>query len=122
VYIEPYPKSMASKLHRDAIELTGTGPSRKDGRQRIPFEPFVGIGPRRFFDLFSMRLSSGYPVKRKIDGKTVSWRRESSSPRVQMLPTSYVQREKLAAARFTSTVMKFVEDQRGVQRFPFPEE
>jgi hypothetical protein len=113
---------MASKLHRDAIELTGTGPSRKDGRQRIPFEPFVGIGPRRFFDLFSMRLSSGYPVKRKIDGKTVSWRRESSSPRVQMLPTSYVQREKLAAARFTSTVMKFVEDQRGVQRFPFPEE
>jgi deoxycytidylate deaminase len=122
VYIEPYPKSMASKLHRDAIELTGTGPSRKDGRQRIPFEPFVGIGPRRFFDLFSMRLSSGYPVKRKIDGKTVSWRRESSSPRVQMLPTSYVQREKLAAARFTSTIMKFVEDQRGVQRFPFPEE
>jgi deoxycytidylate deaminase len=122
VYIEPYPKSMASKLHRDAIELTGTGSSRKDGRQRIPFEPFVGIGPRRFFDLFSMRLSSGYSVKRKIDGQTVSWRRESSSPRVQMLPTSYVQREKLAAAKFTSTVIKFVEEQRGVQRFPFPEE
>ncbi len=122
VYIEPYPKSMASKLHRDAIELTGAGPSRNDGRQRIPFEPFVGIGPRRFFDLFSMRLSSGFPIKRKVEGRTVSWRREYSGPRVQMLPTSYVQREKLAAARFTLTVKKFEESQRGVQRFSFAEE
>jgi deoxycytidylate deaminase len=122
VYIEPYPKSLASTLHRDAISLTGTGPSRRDGRQRIPFDPFVGIGPRRFFDLFSMKLSSGYPIHRKVDGKTVSWRRESRSPRVQMLPTSYVQREKLAAARFTSTVKKFTEEQRGVQRFTFAEE
>lgn len=113
---------MASKLHRDAIELTGAGPGRNDGRQRIPFEPFVGIGPRRFFDLFSMRLSSGSPVKRKFDGKTVSWRRESSGPRVQMLPSSYVQREKLAAAKFTSTVKKFEESQRGIQRISFPEE
>jgi deoxycytidylate deaminase len=122
VYIEPYPKSMASKLHRDAIELTGTGSGRNDGRQRIPFEPFVGIGPRRFFDLFSMKLSSGYPIKRKADGKTIVWRRESSGPRVQMLPTSYIQREKLAAAKFTSTVKKFEESQRGIQRFSFAEE
>ena len=33
---------------------------------RRPFEPFVGIGPRRFFDLFSLKLSAGYRVERKV--------------------------------------------------------
>lgn len=106
VYIEPYPKSMAEKLHQDAIELPGTKSTRTpDGRERIPFEPFVGIGPRRFFDLFSMKMSSGYPVKRKTDeGYVNRWKRFATSPRIQMLPTSYIQREKIAAAKFMSTV------------------
>ena len=71
VYIEPYPKSMSSKLHKDAIELPGTRVfKRRDGRKRIPFEPFVGVGPRRFYDLFSIRMSCGYPIQRKSDGKS----------------------------------------------------
>jgi deoxycytidylate deaminase len=121
VYIEPYPKSLASKLHRDAIELPGTKAfEKRDGRLRIPFEPFVGIGPRRFFDLFSMKLSSGYPVRRKKQsGRLVRWKRDESSPRIQMLPTSYTQREQLAAARFKYTLDKFMEEQNGIQRLPF---
>jgi deoxycytidylate deaminase len=122
VYIEPYPKSMASKLHRDAIELPGTRSFKiRDGRPRIPFEPFVGIGPRRFYDLFSMRMSSGSPVKRKDeDGRTLNWKREKSTPRIEMLPTSYIQREKVAAARFSSIIDALVEEQRGIQRLEFP--
>jgi deoxycytidylate deaminase len=121
VYIEPYPKSFASKLHRDSIELPGTRAFEKsDGRFRIPFEPFVGIGPRRFFDLFSMKLSSGSPVKRKKpSGRLYPWKRDESSPRIQMLPTSYTQREQLAAARFKSTLDKLMEEQSGIQRLPF---
>lgn len=57
VYIEPYPKSRAVDLHGDAIRL-GRNADRKergtDDESKIPFVPFVGIGPRRFFDLFSM--------------------------------------------------------------------
>ena len=36
----------------------------------------MGIGPRRFFDLFSMKLSNGYPLKRKQkpDGAKVKWK------------------------------------------------
>lgn len=124
VYIEPYPKSMASKLHNDAIELPDTPASkRRDGRKRIPFEPFVGIGPRRFDDFFSMKMSSGYALKRKTDdGQIVEWRRNQSSPRIQMLPTSYMQREKVASARFTSTMNRIEEEQRGIQRLSFEEQ
>lgn len=94
VYVEPYPKSMAAKLHGDAVIL-GTRASKAD--KRIPFEPFVGIGPRRFFDLFSMSLSRGSEVERKKDGKVVPWDRSKAAPRIQMLPSSYLVREQLAA-------------------------
>ena len=121
VYIEPYPKSMASKLHKDSIEMTVIHPLYEDENpSKVPFEPFVGIGPRRFFDLFSMKLSSGYPIKRKNDdGGLISWRRDKSSPRVQMLPTSYTQRERVVAAKFLTTVEKMEEKQRGIQRLTF---
>lgn len=94
VYVEPYPKSMAAKLHKDAIIL-GSVTSKSD--RRIPFEAFVGIGPRRFFDLFSMTLSRGSEVERKRDGKVVHWDRGKAIPRIQMLPSSYLEREQLAA-------------------------
>jgi deoxycytidylate deaminase len=121
VYIEPYPKSFASKLHKDSIELPGTRAfENSQDRFRIPFEPFVGIGPRKFFDLFSMKLSTGQPVRRKRpDGRTMAWTREQASPRIQMPPTSYVQREKLAAAGFKVIMDRFSEEQRGIQRLPF---
>lgn len=123
VYIEPYPKSFASKLHRDSIELPGTRAFvAGDGRFRIPFEPFVGIGPRRFFDLFSMKLSTGNPIRRKRpDGRLWNWKRDEVSPRIQMPPTSYTQREKLAAAGFKSTIDRFTEEQNGIRRLPFEE-
>jgi deoxycytidylate deaminase len=121
IYIEPYPKSLASKLHKDSIELPGTHAFKKrDGGFRIPFEAFVGIGPRRFYDLFSMGMSSGYPVERKKEnGRVLNWRRDGSSPRVQMLPTSYIEREKLTAATFKSTIDRIAEGQHGIQRLPF---
>lgn len=124
VYIEPYPKSMASVLHKDAIELTGTRQRLGyDGRKRIPFEPFVGIGPRRFYDLFSMKLSSGTRLKRKDDsGQVIRWRRDEAKPRIQMLPTSYIQREKVVASRFLSTVEKLEDKQNGIQRLSFEKE
>ena len=61
------------------------------------FEPFVGVGPRAFFNLFSMNLGSGYPLKRKAKGgKVAEWSEEKSRLRVPMLPYSYIDREILA--------------------------
>jgi deoxycytidylate deaminase len=93
VYVEPYPKSLAGELHDDAISLEG-GPAKK-----VKFEPFVGIGSRRFMDLFSMGLSSGHPIKRKKSNshEKVGWKIDDTKLRVPMLPTSYLEREEAAA-------------------------
>jgi deoxycytidylate deaminase len=93
IFVEPYPKSKALSLHDDSIALM-------DGQQvegKVAFTPFLGIGPRRFFDLFSMELSSGRPVKRKEGGQKVEWSRAKSPPRIPLLPYSYLQREQLSA-------------------------
>ncbi len=100
VYIEPYPKSRAEQLHKDAIFIAG---ENEDRGERIPFVPFLGIGPRRFFDLFSLKLSSGYSVERKYDGAMVPWNlRTNSRPRVPMVPASYLEREQIASATLNS--------------------
>lgn len=100
VYIEPYPKSKAGQLHHDAVCFTEKLDPRDD---RIPFVPFVGIGPRRFFDLFSLSLSTGYRLERKIGGEVVSWTFEDSAkPRVPLPPTSYIDREQVVLRKVFS--------------------
>lgn len=102
VYIEPYPKSQAGPLHKDAIRIEDSvaGKQKPGARDsRIPFKPFIGIGPRRYFDLFSMSLGAGYPLERKTKaGETVPWSAsKDAKPRIAMAPTSYLQREILAS-------------------------
>jgi deoxycytidylate deaminase len=71
-YIEPYAKSRSEELHEDAIIVEEKGREDKHVRKRrVPFTPFVGVGPRRYFDLFSLTLSRGYEVDRKKDGGTI---------------------------------------------------
>jgi len=94
VYVEPYAKSKALEFHDDSIALGNPAESIKG---KVVFEPFVGVGPRSFFNLFSIGLGNGSPINRKTkDGKIVKWETESAKLRMQMLPTSYVERESLA--------------------------
>ena len=47
------------------------------------FKHYVEIGPRRYVDLFSLKLGSGRLVKRKgKDGKISPWDRATAEPRV----------------------------------------
>jgi deoxycytidylate deaminase len=95
VYIEPYPKSKALQFHDESI-TNAFGST--DGRVR--FEPFIGVGPRRFFDLFSMALGSGYRLVRKNkQGKAVDWELKGNSPRIAMAPRSYLDLETEAVER-----------------------
>jgi len=100
-YIEPYAKSKALKLHADACTES------KEDKDRIPFLPFIGIGPRRYLDLFSLSLGTGYPIKRKndADGKLTEWVRKSAAPRLQMAPVSYLIREGLASASLSRLLL-----------------
>lgn len=100
VYIEPYPKSKALEFHDEALQegfpQDGAAPAK------VLFEPFVGVGPRRFFDLFSISLGSGNPISRKDDesGKSVNFALEAAKLRLQMLPSSYLEVEGEATDAF----------------------
>ncbi len=100
VYVEPYPKSLAAELHPDELVLD----PEKTVEDHVAFVPFVGIGPRRFFDLFSMKLSSGRTLERKKHGEKVEWKRDSARLRIPMLPASYLEIEKLAVATLVDLV------------------
>ena len=110
VYIEPYPKSLAFRLHYDSIVLNERGldkASANSCQDKVVFEPFLGVGPRRFLDLFSLKLSTGRTLSRKQyrkDGETVRWQRLGQRPRVPLEPTSYIQREEIVAVDLDETL------------------
>lgn len=109
VYVEPYPKSKAKELHSDSIHFEDDSCDLK----KVNFVPFVGVGSRRFIDLFSMGLSAGYPMKRKIknSGEKIDWKRSDAKVRVPMLHSSYLEREN-AIASFLSQYQKGENDDR----------
>jgi cytidine deaminase len=49
VYVSPYAKSQAKELHSDAVDFAAATP--REGA--VQFEPFVGVAPRRYLDLFA---------------------------------------------------------------------
>jgi deoxycytidylate deaminase len=109
VFIEPYLKSRAMKFHDEAIQIVypvvsqhGGDGKNGESNQRVSFEPFFGVGPRKFFDLFSMDIGAGYRLVRKErpNGSIKSWRSSDAVVRVPMTRDSYIQREQSAADRF----------------------
>jgi deoxycytidylate deaminase len=101
VYIEPYPKSRATELHRDAIhaydDATPPACDRKDcdHAHAVRLEPFLGVAPHRYVDLFSITTSAGIlrERKRKASGERIRWDARTSSPKAEMLPLSYLDLE-----------------------------
>jgi deoxycytidylate deaminase len=64
VYIEPYPKSLAEEMYRDAIVVDG---SNGGDENALRFDSFVGIAPRRFIECFEAlkrKDKNGYAVRR----------------------------------------------------------
>jgi deoxycytidylate deaminase len=52
VFLEPYPKSLASELHCDAIEIEGGDRGQYKDYPSVKFTHFFGITPRRYRELF----------------------------------------------------------------------
>ncbi len=103
VFVEPYPKSKAPELHSDSIFLTNEDPAEL-ADSKVRFEPFVGVGPRHFIDLFSTMLSSGRTIERKENGQRAHWERNGASLRVPLNPSSYIEREIILAAEINESI------------------
>ena len=104
VYVAPYPKSLVQELHDDSIKVDPRHRQRK--HRRVTFEPFVGIGPNRYLELFEMPNR-----KSKKTGKVVKFHPSAALPRIadveheelrtDLLP--YIRREKRALDLLSST-------------------
>ncbi|MBR7627942.1 cytidine deaminase [Aeromonas popoffii] len=98
VYVEPYPKSRALNFHSESIQLKSELEKATDETSElVSFEPFIGIGPRRFLDLFSMSLGGGSKLRRKDkNGNTLEWDKSSAPIRTPLLEKSYLDIERAA--------------------------
>ena len=109
VFIQPYLKSKSLDMYEDdSIEITYAQPLEKDDKEhydKVRFEPFVGVGPRRFLDLFSMDLGIGWEMDRKeADGSAIKWSPDNARVRITMTRDSYLERELQAVSEFNSIV------------------
>lgn len=74
VFVEPYAKSQALALHADSMELAASGGA--SGKQtKVRFEPFVGVAPRRYLELFDAlsRERWGHPKRKNKRGETTDF-------------------------------------------------
>lgn len=99
-YIEPYGKSRAEELHEDEIVVEERLERKRGRHRRVPFTHFVGVGPRRYFDLFSLTLSTGHELIRKKQGETIEIIRGNAWTRIPLSPYSYLQKEEIAVEQF----------------------
>lgn len=81
VYVEPYPKSMAKQLHRDAISVDPTAPSD----DHVNFEPFEGIAPRQYQVIFDAG-----DLRKDKDGRATDWRARDGRPRFSRFQNTYL--------------------------------
>jgi len=96
VYIEPYPKSLAAQLYPESIAVESP-----TGRpHHVSFEPFVGIAPRQYLNLFTMVR------RKKPDGTALSPDRQTATPRLQSSPPTYIRNEKSSLAWLDQAMRK----------------
>ena len=92
VYIEPYPKSKALEMHDDAL-YAGIDHHSFDSI-RVWFQPFIGVGPRRFQEFFSQKSVIGVRTSRKRDdGTVIPWTPAFARIREPLIPLTYLDLE-----------------------------
>lgn len=101
VFIEPYAKSRTLSNHPESTHL-----GFEKVENKVNFEPFVGIGPRRFVDLFSMKIGSGYPIRRQDKkGYPIHFESHNAYLRMPLYPLTYLDREK-AICNYLSKILQ----------------
>lgn len=95
VYIEPYPKSQAFEFYK--VEISDS----INDIQKVVFQPFTGVGPQRFVDLFSVSSTRWYAKKRKDkEGNKLNWNKEAAELRNPSILLNYLDAEQAALLSF----------------------
>lgn len=81
IYVEPYPKSMAANLYPDSIVV---GMTQSEGSDFVGFQPFSGIAPSRYVELFSKR------ERKDAQGRALVWQESSAKFLLAQFAPSYI--------------------------------
>ncbi len=95
IFVEPYPKSLAPDLFRDIISVDKSGASSNS----IAFNPFVGIGPRLYGDVFDFR-------KRRDGTRLASRPLPEAKPRFGLYEPGSLVNEMLEAERLRQSLIE----------------
>jgi cytidine deaminase len=95
VYIEPYAKSLALQLYPDSITADYTDRTSA----QITFEPFVGIAPRKYAELFTMRDD-----RKDDNGRAIPFDRANAIPRLVGSPRAYLVAERIAFGKLEKII------------------
>ena len=91
IYLEPYQKSYALRRHSDSIVVDGYWYDN----EKVSFNPFIGISPHRYGDLFERRN------KRKAkDGSFQEWCEGAPRPNIELYYPVCREAEERVAANF----------------------
>ncbi|MGI9361077.1 MAG: anti-phage dCTP deaminase [Parasphingorhabdus sp.] len=93
VYIEPYPKSMTRELYDREVKIDDEVSDIEVSDHAVRFEPFNGVAPRFFEQIFSA------PKRKSEDGYTLEWSKSNAQPRCTGLSNSHLSREAIMAAQ-----------------------
>lgn len=80
IYIEPYPKSLARELYEDMIDVD----SRAKRTDRVTFEPFVGVAPSIYTEMFRAN------ERKDRQGNAVTWIEGEAEARLKRFVPSYL--------------------------------
>ena len=97
LFVEPYPKSLAKKLHDDAILSDSWTSTEEVQTNKVVFDHFIGVSARRYLDIFSFNLGVGEPLKRKDkdSGKVIQFDRKTKDVRSHAPKYTYIEKEDL---------------------------
>ena len=99
IYIEPYPKSKAFSLYPKEIS------DDEENDEKTVFEPFMGVGPQKFIDLFAYASIKWVKRTRKDkEGCTIKWDRHTAEVRNPISILSYLEIEQSAVMNFEEEI------------------
>ncbi len=104
-YIEPYRKSLATKLHGDAIS------ENESDTTKVRILPYDGVAPTKYLSLFRMT-----PDSRKFNGKMIKINAKNATPRLEKSLEALPALEALVVKSLESKnliIMKGVDNEEG---------
>ncbi|CAJ0886361.1 hypothetical protein AMST5_03700 [freshwater sediment metagenome] len=99
-FLEPYPKSLVTDLHSDAVCVEGNDRGQYSSYPAVVFEHFFGVSPRRYRELFEREK------RKRDDGTFMEWMFGEPRPNLNITEPSYAQLENLIVS---TIIRKYIE-------------